>query len=163
MILNNVKVGRIRKAPKRAGRGPSSGLGKTSGRGYKGAKARTGHHLRPMFGGNQVPFFMKFPKRGMGKRFVHAFTVINVSGLARYKAGETVDPERLVKDGVLKTVSGGLKVLGDGKLEAALTVKAHAFSKSAEEKIAAAGGSVVRMEPSPSSRQPEGASTENKG
>jgi len=146
VILNDINTGRVRKARKRVGRGPGSGHGKTSGRGSKGAKARTGHHLRPMFAGNSVPFFMRFPKRGMGKRFVRSFAVVNISDLARYKSGETVDPARLKSDGLLKVRGALVKVLGDGRIEAALTVQAHAFSKSAEEKITAAGGTVVRIE-----------------
>lgn len=145
MILNDVKNKRISRSRKRVGRGPGSGHGKTSGRGHKGTKSRTGVHFRPMFAGNMIPFFMKFPKRGMGKRFVRGFAVVNLAQLSRYASGESVDPARLEADRVVKTRGLPLKVLGNGRLETALTVKAHAFSRSAEEKIVAAGGSVVRL------------------
>jgi len=147
VILNDVKKGKLSRPRKRVGRGPSSGHGKTSGRGAKGALSRSGHHTRPMFAGNTLPLFMRFPKRGMGKRFVRASTIINVGDLARYAAGETVDPERLARDGVLKRAPALLKVLGNGNVEVGLTVKAQAFSQSAREKIEAVGGTVEVIEP----------------
>lgn len=130
-----------RKSRQRVGRGPSSGSGKTSGRGQKGQGARSGGKKGPGFEGGQLPIHMRLPKRGFNNRaFGTEYTVVNVSDLARFESGQTVTPDALVESRVIRKIGDGVKVLGDGELNVALTVKAHKFSKAAVEKIEAAGG-----------------------
>ena len=125
----------------RKGRGIGSGLGKTSGRGHKGQKARSGGGVRPGFEGGQMPLQQRVPKRGFNNSvFRKEITAINISTLNRFDSGTEVTPELLVMSGVIKAVKDGVKILGTGELEKALTVKVHGFSKSAVEKIQAAGG-----------------------
>ena len=133
------------KKRKRRGRGPSSGSGKTSGKGHTGQKARSGGGVRPGFEGGQMPLYRRLPKRGFlpygGKT---EFAVVNVKDLsARFAAGSVVDPDGLVEAGLIKK-SGrrAVKVLGDGAVAHALTVKAHRVSESAKQKLEAAGGRV---------------------
>jgi large subunit ribosomal protein L15 len=125
------------KAKKRVGRGPGSGTGKTSGRGHKGQKSRSGYSGRIGFEGGQMPLIRKIPKRGFTNIFRTEFTVINVGALEGFE-GE-VTPESLRSHGLIRARLK-VKVLGSGELTTALTVKADAFSKSAREKIEAAGG-----------------------
>jgi large subunit ribosomal protein L15 len=133
------------KKRKRVGRGRSSGTGKTSGRGHKGLKARSGGGARPGFEGGQMPLYRRLPKRGFlpygGKT---EYAVVNVKDLsARFAAGSVVDPEGLVEAGLIKrTHREAVKVLGDGAVAHALTVKAHRISESARQKVEAAGGRV---------------------
>ena len=129
-----------RTAPKRVGRGAGSGLGKTSGRGHKGQKARSGGGVRPGFEGSQMPLIRRVPKRGFYNPFSKEYAVINVKDLACFEAGSVVDYEALKAAGKLKKEFDGLKVLGDGELNVALTVKAAKFTESAKQKIEAAGG-----------------------
>ena len=139
---------------KRVGRGHGSGSGKTSGRGQKGQKARSGSHsMRPGFEGGQMPLYMRLGKlRGpnhrksmpMGPFRTHT-TPVNVRDLERFDAGTEVTPELLKQAGVVRSLKHPIKVLGDGELTTKLTVHAHAFSKKAAELIEAAGGSVVRL------------------
>lgn len=130
-----------RRARRRVGRGIGSGIGKTSRRGQKGQGARSGRRPGPGFEGGQMPIHMRLPKRGFNNAaFATEYVVVNVSSLAKFEKGETVTPERLVEAGILKSTKDGVKILGDGELGVALTVKAHRFSKSAIEKIEAAGG-----------------------
>ena len=129
-----------RTAPKRVGRGAGSGLGKTSGRGHKGQKARSGGGVRPGFEGGQMPLIRRVPKRGFYNPFSKEYAVINVKDLAGFEAGSVVDYEALKAAGKLKKEFDGLKVLGDGELNVALTVKAVKFTESAKQKIEAAGG-----------------------
>ena len=130
-----------RKWRKRRGRGPGSGHGKTSGRGHKGSGARAGRMHHATHAGGQVPFFRRFPKRGFFNKFGTVYAVVNVSQLDRaFQAGETVDVLALRRVGLIKKAPQGVKVLGQGDLTKALTVKAAAFSASARDKIAAAGG-----------------------
>ena len=129
-----------RTAPKRVGRGAGSGLGKTSGRGHKGQKARSGGVVRPGFEGGQMPLIRRVPKRGFYNPFSKEYAVINVKDLASFEAGSVVDYEALKAAGKLKKEFDGLKVLGDGELNVALTVKAAKFTESAKQKIEAAGG-----------------------
>ncbi|HLS91137.1 MAG TPA: 50S ribosomal protein L15 [Limnochordia bacterium] len=130
-----------RKARRRVGRGIGSGLGKTSGRGHKGQGARAGGGKGPGFEGGQTPIYMRLPRRGFNnKAFAVRYAVVNVGRLAQFEKGETVTPERLVEAGIVKDLKDGVKILGDGELGVALTVRAHRFSKSAIEKIEAAGG-----------------------
>jgi large subunit ribosomal protein L15 len=127
---------------KRIGRGHGSGTGKTAGKGHKGQKARSGGSVKAGFEGGQMPLQRRLPKRGF-KPFHHTeYAVINLRDLELFEAGSVVDIEALGKAGLIGQLKDGVKVLGDGELSKALTVKAHKFSKSAEAKIAAAGGSV---------------------
>lgn len=126
----------------RVGRGLGSGLGKTSGKGHKGQKARAGGGVRPGFEGGQKPLYLRLPKRGFTNIFAKEYSEINVAELNRFDNGAVVDLEALVEAGVIKKVLDGLRILGNGELTKALTVKANGFTKSAAEKIKAAGGSV---------------------
>ena len=132
-------------ARKRVGRGPASGQGKTAGRGSKGQKARSGGGARPGFEGGQMPLYRRLPKRGFlphgGKT---EYALVNVQDLAaRFPAGSVVDPDALVRTGLIKRSGrAAVKVLGDGELAHALTVKAHKLSEAARRKVEAAGGRV---------------------
>jgi large subunit ribosomal protein L15 len=126
----------------RVGRGMGSKLGKTSGAGNKGQQSRRGYSRRPGFEGGQMPLHRRLPKRGFSSPFPKSFAVVNVESLNAFAAGDTVTPESLNSRGIVRAVRDRVKVLGDGELKIALTVRAHAFSKSAEEKIARAGGTV---------------------
>jgi large subunit ribosomal protein L15 len=126
---------------KRRGRGPGSGHGKTSGRGHKGAGARAGRMHHASHAGGQVPYFRRFPKRGFKNPFKITYAVVNVSQLEQaFQAGESVDLLALRRVGLVKKAPQGVKILGQGELTKALTVRAAAFSAGAREKIAAAGG-----------------------
>jgi large subunit ribosomal protein L15 len=132
------------KSRKRVGRGPSSGHGKTSGKGHKGQHARSGGGKRAGFEGGQMPLYRRIPKRGFmpygGKT---EYAVVNLKSLAGFAANSMVDPDELVKAGLVKNGQRGLvKILGAGDVEHALTVKAHAVSASARQKIEARGGRV---------------------
>jgi large subunit ribosomal protein L15 len=127
---------------KRLGRGVGSGTGKTAGKGHKGQNSRSGGHTRPGFEGGQTPFFKRLPKRGFTNRFRKEYACVNVSELNRYTEGTVVTTELLLKDRLIRKELSGLKVLGNGELTVKLTVKATKFTKSASEKIEAAGGSV---------------------
>lgn len=130
-----------RKTRRRVGRGIGSGLGKTSGRGHKGQGARSGKYPKANFEGGQMPIHMRLPKRGFNNAaFREEYVVVNVGRLAQFASGEVVTPERLVESGIIKSVRDGVKILGEGELGVALTVRAHGFSKSAIAKIEAAGG-----------------------
>lgn len=127
------------KPVKRVGRGAGSGLGKTSGKGHKGQKARSGK-VRPGFEGGQMPLQRRVPKRGFNNIFATRYATINVGDLSRFKDGAKIDIERLMKERVIKKPYDGLKVLGGGELTKKVTVTAAKFSKSAQEKIEKAGG-----------------------
>lgn len=143
------KAGRHRRR-KRRGRGQGSGLGKTSGRGHKGAKARSGWKRRDDYEGGQMPLVRRIPKRGFTNApFRKRYDVVNVSALEDgFEAGATVSLETLVEKGVLKPRHGRLKVLATGELKKGLTVVADAVSASARAKIEAAGGKVEVIAPS---------------
>lgn len=126
----------------RVGRGMGSKLGKTSGAGNKGQQSRTGYSRRAGFEGGQMPLHRRIPKRGFSNPFPHEYAVVNVETLNAFGAGETVTPEALAGRGLVRLRREGVKVLGEGELKVALTVRAHAFSKTAQEKIAGAGGKV---------------------
>ncbi|MEY2727627.1 MAG: ribosomal protein [Planctomycetota bacterium] len=148
MILNDVHTGiQPRKNRKRIGRGIGSGHGKTAGRGHKGFFSRSGSSVRRGFQGGQMPLFRRVAKRGFSNNaFSPEIAVINIGEIAEhYAAGSVVTPELLVERGLIASRFDELKVLGDGAVNHALTVNAHRFSASAEQKIAAAGGSVVRI------------------
>ncbi len=125
---------------KRVGRGPGSGLGKTSGKGHKGQNARSGGGVRPVFEGGQLPLYRRLPKRGFSNAmFKTRYAVINVEDLNVFDEGTTVTPALLKEVGMVKQQLDGIKVLGSGKLEKKLTIQAHKFSKSALEKINESG------------------------
>ena len=127
-------------APKRLGRGTGSGLGKTSGKGHKGAKARSGGGKRPGFEGGQMPLTMRLPKRGFTNIFRKEYVAINVDRLEIFEDGMIVTPVELIQYGVIKNVEDGVKILGNGEITKKLTVQANKFSESAKQKIEAAGG-----------------------
>jgi large subunit ribosomal protein L15 len=127
------------KKAKRVGRGPGSGSGKTAGKGHKGQKARSGGVKPAGFEGGQMPLQRRIPKRGFTNIFRKEYAVVNLSDLAKV-TGNEVTPELLKQNGMVRDLKDGLKVLGMGDLKAKLTVRAHKFSKSAVEKIQAAGG-----------------------
>ncbi|MBQ7761001.1 MAG: 50S ribosomal protein L15 [Clostridia bacterium] len=128
------------KAAWRKGRGPGSGNGKTAGKGHKGQNARSGGGVRPGFEGGQLPLYRKLPKRGFNNKFAKEYATINVSDLNRFNNGETVNLETLVNCGLVRKELDGLKVLGNGNVNVAVTVEAKVFSATAKEKIEAAGG-----------------------
>ena len=132
---------------KRVGRGPGSGLGKTAGRGEKGQKSRSGFSRKPGFEGGQMPLHRRVPKRGFSNQpFRKEYATVNLGRLEVFEAGTIVTPELLVKQGVVKQLRGGLKVLADGELTKALTVHAHRFSGKARERIVALGGKTEVIE-----------------
>ncbi|MBO6236715.1 MAG: 50S ribosomal protein L15, partial [Schwartzia sp.] len=122
--------------------GLGSGLGKTSGRGQKGQNSRSGGGVRTGFEGGQMPLYRRLPKRGFKNVFAKEYAEVNVSSLNRFEDGAVVDPVALIEEGILKNVLDGVRILGNGELTKKLTVKANGFTKSAEEKIKAAGGEV---------------------
>ncbi len=124
------------------GRGPGSGHGKTSGRGEKGQKSRAGGASRPWFEGGQLPLHRRIPKRGFTNIFRQEYSILNVKDLERFEAGASVTPATLCEAGLVRTAGSPVKILGEGNLSKALTVSAHRFSKSAADKIRAAGGSL---------------------
>ena len=124
---------------KRVGRGSGSGKGKTSGRGHKGQKARSGYSRKIGFEGGQMPLQRRVPKRGFTNIFKKEFQVVNLSDLLKCEAGD-VTRETLLEKGLIRKNDQPVKVLGDGQIDKAFTVKANAFSKSAKEKIEKAGG-----------------------
>ena len=127
-------------AEKRLGRGTGSGLGKTSGKGHKGAKARSGGGKRPGFEGGQMPLTMRLPKRGFTNKWRTEYAAINVDRLDIFEDGAVVTPVTLIEAGILKNVQDGVKIMGNGEITKKLTVQANKFTASAKEKIEAAGG-----------------------
>lgn len=138
--LSPVKGSRKRK--KRVGRGPGSGHGKTSCRGHKGQKSRSGGSIRPGFEGGQMPIHRRLPKRGFTNIFKKEYVLVNVKDLERFDADSTLDIDALKDAGLVKDVKDGVKLLGDGAISRPLIVKVHKVSKVAREKIEAAGGKV---------------------
>ena len=130
------------KAPKRVGRGHGSGTGKTSGKGHKGQKARSGGGVRPGFEGGQMPLYRRLPKRGFYNKFAKHYVEINLSDLNRFDAGAEINAETLKEAGVISKICDGIVVLGTGEIQKGVTIQAKRFSKTAEEKIIAAGGKV---------------------
>ena len=141
MDLSNLKpaVGST-KSRKRIGRGAGSGTGKTAGKGHKGQKARSGGSIKPGFEGGQMPMQRRLPKRGFTPLAKKVYALVNLRDLELFEAGSVVDLETLTQSGLVNAIGDGVKILGTGELTKALTVKAHKFSKSAQEKIEAAGG-----------------------
>ncbi len=134
------------KRKKRLGRGDASGHGGTSTKGHKGQRARSGGYHKVGFEGGQMPLIRRVPKRGFTNIFHQEFSVINVGDLSRFTSGALVDPSALYETGFLSRKRDQVKVLGDGDITVALTVRAHAFSKAAIEKIEKAGGKIERIE-----------------
>ena len=126
--------------PKRKGRGPGSGNGKTAGKGHKGQNARSGGGVRVGFEGGQMPLQRRVPKRGFNNIFALQFATVNVAALNVFEDGAVVDAAALIEKGIIKKVYDGVKVLGNGEITKKLTVKAVAFSAVAKDKIVAAGG-----------------------
>lgn len=124
----------------RKGRGPGSGLGKTAGRGQKGQKSRSGGGVRPGFEGGQMPLVRRLPKRGFTNIFAKVYSIVNLKDLEVFEENTLVTPELLKEAGLIRKAQDNIKILGDGDLTKKLTVQAHKFSKSAQEKIEALGG-----------------------
>lgn len=144
MKLHNLKNPVLRKARKRVGRGDGSGNGRTAGRGDKGAGQRSGTSHRPHFEGGQIPLFRRLPKRGFKNPNHVEYDVINVSYLEKtFETGAEIDSKVLLSKGIISKSSDGLKILGDGDITKAVTIKANKFSASARQKIEAAGGVCV--------------------
>jgi large subunit ribosomal protein L15 len=132
-----------RKQSVRKGRGPGTGNGKTAGRGHKGQKARAGGGVRIGFEGGQMPLYRRIPKRGFNNKiFAKKYAEINVSILDSFRSGSVVTQEKLIEKGIIKKAYDGVSVLGNGEVTKKFTVKAARFTKSAAEKIEAAGGKV---------------------
>ena len=131
---------------KRVGRGVGSGTGKTSGKGHKGQNARSGGGVRPGFEGGQLPLFRRLPKRGFSNaKFKTEYATINLSDLNKFEDNAIVTPELLKDMGLVKNQLDGIKILGNGKLEKKLTVKAHKFSAVAQKEIESLGGKIEVM------------------
>lgn len=128
---------------KRVGRGPGSGLGKTSGKGHKGQNARSGGGVRPGFEGGQLPLFRRLPKRGFNNyEFRTKYAIVNVGDLNDFKDGSVIELSNLKESGLVKKEKDGIKILGNGELTKKLTVKANKFSSTARVKIENAGGKI---------------------
>lgn len=127
-------------APKRLGRGVGSGLGKTSGKGHKGAKARSGGGKQPGFEGGQMPLARRLPKYGFSNPFRKVYAAVNVERLEVFEDGMVVGPLQLIEAGIIKKIEDGVKIMGDGELTRKLTVQATKFTKTAMQKIESAGG-----------------------
>ena len=142
MKLNELQSAPEKKKKKRVGRGPGSGLGKTSGRGQKGQKSRSGVSIPAWFQGGQTPLYRRVPKRGFNNaQFTTRYATINLSDLNKFfNDGDEVTPELLKERGIIKKQLDGIKVLGNGELEKKITVKANRFSSTAVTKIESAGG-----------------------
>ena len=141
MNLSQAVSGKKYPARKRVGRGPSSGWGKTSGRGMRGQHSRSGGHVPATYEGGQMPYFRRMPKRGFNNtRFQKRPAVVNVGDLTRWPGEEEVTPEALLLAGLVHDIANGVKILGSGDVTKPLTIRAHAFSDKAREKILAAGG-----------------------
>jgi len=124
----------------RKGRGHGSGLGKTAGRGQKGQKSRSGSGTRPGFEGGQMPLARRIPKRGFTNIYATVYSIVNLRDLEAFEEGTVVTPSLLKKTGLVRKDNDGVKILGNGNLTKKLTVQAHKFSKTAQEKIEALGG-----------------------
>mgnify|MGYP000399661568 CR=1 FL=1 len=142
MKLHTMNLAETRTERNRVGRGPGSGNGKTSGRGQKGQKSRSGGGVRLGFEGGQTPLARRLPKRGFTNFNRKEYAIVNVETLNRFEDGATVNAAALIEAGILKNVRDGVRILGNGQLDKSLTVIANGFTKSAADKITAAGGKV---------------------
>lgn len=147
MKLNELKVPKTAttKPTKRLGRGPATGQGGTSGRGHKGQNSRSGGGVRRSFEGGQMPLIRRLPKKGFFNLFRTEYTVVNLSDLANKGLEGDITPETLVASGLIKKSDKNIKILGMGDVQSALNIKAHAFSKSARDKIEKAGGKIEEI------------------
>ncbi len=140
MRLHDLRPTVPTKDRKRVGRGIGTGQGKTAGKGHKGQKAR--NTVRLGLEGGQTPLHRRLPQlRGFRNRFQKVYSIVNLDDIEKFDVGTEITPDLLMDSGIVKKLQDGLKVLGDGEITKAFTVRAHKFSKSAEEKIKAAGGS----------------------
>jgi len=136
-----------RKKPKRLGRGPGSGHGKTAGKGHKGQKARSGGKVKPRFEGGQMPLQRRVPKRGFTNIFKKVYSIVNIGRLNEaFDEGSVITPDLLIAYGLIKDNKYEVKILGKGDVTKRFTVQAHAFSNSALEKIKTAGGEVIQLD-----------------
>lgn len=141
MKLHELTASPTKKARKRVGRGPGSGMGKTSTRGENGQKSRSGASIPAWFQGGQSPLYRRIPKRGFNNaRFTTKYQVLNLSDFDRFNDGDVVTPELLKELGIVKKELSGIKVLGNGELTKKITIKANRFSSKAVTKIESAGG-----------------------
>jgi len=154
MNLSDAVGGKRFPARKRIGRGAGSGWGKTAGRGMRGAHSRSGETVPATFQGGQMPYFRRLPKRGFNnRRFQNRPATVNVRDLANWPGEEEVNPDSLLRAGLVRDLTNGVKILGDGEVTRPLTVKAHAFSQKAREKILAAGGKADLLPRTPTVKQ----------
>ncbi len=143
LTLNNLAPTEgSRKKKKRVGRGQGSGLGKTAGRGHKGARSRSGYSQKPGFEGGQMPLHRRLPKRGFTNIFRKEYVIVSLSDLERFEAGSTVDRAALIEAGIIRKNDGPVKVLANGEISRALNLQVDKISKTAREKVIAAGGTV---------------------
>ncbi len=140
MRLHEIQSHEPKKKPKRVGRGIGSGHGKTSTRGHKGQKSRSGGGVRPGFEGGQMPIYRRLPKRGFTNIFKKEYATVNVGDLNIFEENTKITPELLVEHKIIKKVGDGVKILGNGEINVKVDVVANAFSKAAKEKIESAGG-----------------------
>ncbi len=140
MRLHEISSPEQKEKPKRIGRGICSGHGKTSTRGHKGQKSRSGGGVRPGFEGGQMPIYRRLPKRGFTNIFKKEYEIINVEDLNVFEDNTKITPELLLERRIIKKIGDGVKVLGRGDISIKVDVVAHAFSKTAKEKIESAGG-----------------------
>ncbi|MBW2147441.1 MAG: 50S ribosomal protein L15 [Deltaproteobacteria bacterium] len=146
MELSNLKPPRgSRKKPKRVGRGPGSGHGKTACRGHKGQRSRSSGNVRPGFEGGQMPLVRRLPKRGFRNPNKKVYTILNVRDLEHFETNAIVDPQSLISTGVIRKTDNGIKILAEGNINKPLTVKVHKISSSARAKIEAAGGNIEEI------------------
>ena len=131
-----------KKERKRIARGPGSGHGKTACRGHKGQKSRSGGGTRPGFEGGQMPLHRRLPKRGFNNRFRKEYSIINIKDLSSFEANSNIDENALLDAGLVSTLKDGIKLLGGGEISHPVSIKVHKISKSAREKIEAAGGKI---------------------
>lgn len=136
-----------RKTARRVGRGPGSGRGKTAGRGMNGQKSRSGYSSKRGFEGGQMPLHRRLPKRGFFNIFGTSYRTVNVDRLNNLEAGTVVDPDMLLEAGLVKKGNDGVKLLGNGEITVALKISVHRVTKTAAEKIAAAGGTIEFIKP----------------
>ena len=142
--LGNLSAPRgAKKKKKRVGLGMGSGHGKTATRGHKGQKSRTGSSIRRGFEGGQMPLYRRVPKRGFTNIFKKVVVIVNLRDLNSFKAEEKITPEILAKKGLIKKANENVKILGEGEISIPLEIYAHAFSRSAQEKIQKAAGKCV--------------------
>lgn len=146
MMLDRLKApkGAVTKRT-RVGRGEGSGLGKTSGKGHKGQKARAGGSTKLGYEGGQTPLHRRLPKRGFTNKFKKIYDIVNVERLSVFNKGDVVDKDALIAKGIVKNIKGGITILGDGEIKIPLTVKANKFTAAAKRKIEAVGGKIEEI------------------